>query len=341
MNVLIIGGTGLISTGITRALQDQGVDVTHYNRRQAPSQLQHPPTTLSGDRKDFAAFEAQMAAAGPFDCIIDMVCFTAEEAESAVRAFRGCTPHLIFCSTVDIYAKGVNPLPIREDALRSALPSFPYASQKVKCEQILENAAARGDFDLTIIRPAYTYGEGRGLLHTFRFGMYYLQRLRTGKPIVVHGDGTSLWTACHRDDVGRAFAAAVGNPAARNKAYHVTGEEWLSWNRYHALAAEAIGAPEPELVHIPTDTLYRALPAETEWCKENFQYNNIFDNRAAHADLGFRYTIPWQEGVRRIVAWLDARSRISDEDEPPFYAPLIEAWRRAETRLATDMRSTA
>ena len=233
MNVLIVGGTGLISTAITRSLQETGADVTHYNRGQAPSQLHDAPHTLRGDRQDFAAFEAQMADAGPFDCVIDMVCFTPEEAESAVRAFRGRTGHFVFCSTVDVYTKQPPVLPITEDTPREPLPSFPYAYRKAACERILEAAHQQGDFPVTIIRPAYTYGEGRGLLHTFRGGMYYLHRLRTGHPIVQHGDGLSLWTACHRDDVGRTFAVAAGKPATFGKAYHVTGEEWLTWDRYH------------------------------------------------------------------------------------------------------------
>ena len=228
-------------------------------------------------------------------------------------------------------------LPITEDTPREPLPSFPYAYRKAACERILEAAHARGDFPVTIIRPAYTYGEGRGLLHTFRGGMYYLHRLRTGQPIIVHGDGLSLWTACHRDDVGRAFAVAAGNAAAFGKAYHVTGEEWLTWDRYHREAAAALGGPDPQLVHMATDTLYAALPDEAEWCRENFRYNNIFDNRAAHADLDFRYTIPWREGVQRIVAWLDARGLISGDDEPAFYAPLVEAARRMGEGLAEEM----
>lgn len=336
MNVLIIGGTGVISTGITRALQQMGADVTHYNRGQSPSQLTEAVSTLHGDRRDFTAFEAQMAEAGPFDCIIDMVCFTPEEAESAVRAFRGRTGHYVFCSTVDVYTKQPSVLPIREETPREPLPSFPYAYRKAACERILETAHERGDFPVTLIRPAYTYGEGRPILHTFRFGMYYLHRMRTGQPIVVHGDGTSLWTACHRDDVGRAFAVAAGNPAAHGKAYHVAGEEWMTWDRYHRGVAAAMDAPEPQLVHIATDTLYAALPADAEWCRENFQYNNIFDNSAAHADLDFRYTVPWQEGVRRSVAWLDERNLITGEDEPAFYAPLIEAAQRLRGRMAEE-----
>ena len=332
MKALIIGGTGLISTGITRALQAMSVDVTHYNRGQAESLLADTPRTLNGNRQDFAAFEAQMADEGSFDCVIDMACFLPEEAESAVRAFRGRTGHYIFCSTVDVYTKQPSVLPIREDTPREPLPSFPYAYNKAKCERILEEAHDRGDFPVTIIRPAYTYGEGRGILHTFFFGMYYLHRIRTG-----HGDGLSLWTACHRDDVGRAFAQAAGNPNVFGKAYHVTGEEWMTWDRYHQEVAAAMDAPKPEILHITTDMLYKALPEDALWVNENFKYNNIFDNSAARADLGFEYTIPFRKGVRRSIAWLDERNLINGDDEPAFYAPLIEAAERLSDRLKDEM----
>jgi nucleoside-diphosphate-sugar epimerase len=332
MKILIIGGTGLISTAITRELQARGEEVIHYNRGQADAQVAIP--TIHGDRKEFAAFEAQMAEAGPFDCVIDMVCFQPQEAESAVRAFRGRTDHFIFCSTVDVYTKPSPRYPITEDVERRPRPSFPYAYAKAQCERIFEDAHSRGDFPVTSIRPAYTYGEGRGILHSFLRGMYYLQRIREGRPIIVHGDGTSLWASCHRDDVGRAFANAVGNARTLGKAYHTASPEWLSWNQYHQQVAQAMGAPEPQLVHIPTDLMFEILPAEAEWCRENFQYNNIFDNRAAEDDLDFRYTIAWMEGVRRIVAWLDERDRITGADEPPFYQMLLDNWLQASAEMA-------
>ncbi len=339
MKFLIIGGTGLISTATTRILQERGEEVVHYNRGRADSQLAVTPPTIVGNRKEFAAFERQMAEAGPFDCVIDMIGFLPEEVESAVRAFRGRTSHFIFCSTVDVYSKPANRYPITEDAERKPRPSFPYAYAKVECERTLEAAHQRGDFPVTIIRPAYTYGEGRGLLHTFRGGMYYLQRIREGRPVIVHGDGTSFWGNCHRDDVGLAFANAAGNSQTFGKSYHVTGEEWLTWNQYHQQVAMAMGAPQPQIVHIPTATLYSVLPTEAEWLRENFQHNNIFDNAAATTDLDFRYTIDWQTGVRRIVEWLDARGRISDADEPAFYQPLLNAWQQVSVdlghRLAT------
>jgi nucleoside-diphosphate-sugar epimerase len=167
-----------------------------------------------------------MAGVGPFDCVVDMIGYLPEDVQSAIRAFRGRVGQYIFCSTVDVYTKPAQHYPIREDAEQEPSPSFPYALNKAGCENILLEAHRRGDFPLTIIRPAQTYGEGGALVHTLGFGTYYLDRVRRGKPIIIHGDGSSLWAACHRDDVGRAFAGAVGNAQALGRAYNVTGAEW-------------------------------------------------------------------------------------------------------------------
>ena len=304
MKILIIGGTGLISTGITRLLVEQGEDVTLYNRGKRKADIPAVKTIL-GDRKDFAAFEAQMAEAGTFDAVIDMVAFVPDEVESAIRAFRGRTAQYIFCSTVDVYTKPAQRYPVTEDAERNPSPTFPYAFNKAKCERILEAAHARGDFAVTSIRPAWTYGEGGSILHTFGWNSYFLDRLRKGKPVIVPGDGTSFWVACHRDDVARAFVGALGNEAAFGKGYHTTGEEWLTWDAYHHIVADALGAPPPTLVHIPTDLLGKVAPKAAEWCVENFHFNNIFDNAKAATDLGFAYTIPFAEGARRVIDWIE------------------------------------
>ncbi|MEZ4675771.1 MAG: hypothetical protein R2932_16215 [Caldilineaceae bacterium] len=123
MRILIIGGTGIISTGITRLLLERGDEVVLYNRGQRPSQVEGNYTTITGDRKDFARFEGQMQEAGTFDCVIDMVCYLPEEAASAVRAFKGRTAHYIFCSTVDVYTKPAAAYPITEAAERQPSPA--------------------------------------------------------------------------------------------------------------------------------------------------------------------------------------------------------------------------
>ena len=337
MKVLIIGGTGLISTAITRHLIERGEDVMLYNR--GVSQAYVPPGSMQiqGDRTQYATFEAQMAEAGSFDCVIDMVCFRPEEAESAIRAFQRRIGQYIFCSTVDVYTKPARRYPVTEDAERKPSPSFPYAFAKAACERLLEEAHQRGDFPVTVIRPAHTYGEGRGLVHAFRGGNYYFDRIRRGKPIIVQGDGTSFWATCHRDDVGRAFAVAVGNDDTFGRAYHVAGEEPMTWDAYHQTIAEAMGAPEPRMVHIPTDLLGKVAPKAAEWCVENFHFNNLFDNTAARADLGFRQTISWVEGVRRVVDWLDEHGKIDSSDEPSFYDRILDAWECLGANMAQEL----
>ena len=328
MNVLLIGGTGLISTSITRSLLGMGgVSVTHYNRGRSDTQPPEGVKTIRGDRKDFAAFEARMAEAGTWDCVIDMVGYAPEEAESVVRAFRGRIGQFVFCSTVDVYDQPVADLPIREDAPRAGRNG--YGRDKVRCEDVLLEAERRGDFPLTILRPAHTYRDRGAILHAFGGGTAWADRLRKNKPVIVHGDGNSLWTACHADDVGTAFAAAAGNPAALGKAYNVAGDEWLTWNRMYRLCADALGAPAPRLVHIPTDLLARVTPKQGAILAQNFQFNNVFDNGAAHADLGFRYTIPYAEGARRVVAHLDADGKIESSDEQAWYDRLLASWERA------------
>jgi len=337
MKTLIVGGTGLISTAITRFMSERGDDVTVYNRGVTRSDIPGDARIITGNRRDFATFEQRMQEAGHFDCVIDMVCFEPVEAASLIRAVEGRTGHLIFCSTVDVYTKPAARYPIREDEPRRPDPDFPYAYNKAVCENLLLEAEARGAFPLTIIRPAYTYGEGRGLLHSFRGRTTVLDRVRKGLPIVVHGDGQSLWASCHRDDVARAFVSAASNSVARGEQYHVTGEEWMTWNQYFAGIAEAMGVPTPELVHIPTDLLTRALPEQAHWCLVNFQYDNIFDNAAAHADLGFRYTIPWVEGARRVIEWLDVHGGIEPYDADPLMDRIIAAWGRASAGMVDDL----
>ena len=344
MKVLVIGGTGLISTAITRYLVERSDDITLYNRGVTKAQPEGEVKTIQGDRTDFTVFEARMAEASRFDCVIDMACFVPAEAKSAIRAFKGRIGQYIFCSTVDVYTKPAGRYPIVEGEERQPRPSFPYAFNKAACERLFEEAHRRGDFAVTLIRPAHTYGEGGGLVHTFdrtmlpfNGGYTAIARMRAGKPVVVHGDGSSFWSVCHRDDVGRAFVQAAGNQATFGRGYHVAGEQWLTWDQYHQGVAEAMGVPLPRLVHIPSDLLDQAVPELADWCLENFKFNKIFDNSAAKKDLGFVYTIPWIEGVRRTVAWLDARGRIENSDNYPIYDRIIAAWEELGEALGREL----
>jgi len=327
MRILIIGGTGLISTYTTHLLSQQGEQVVLYNRGQ--SSYPSPPsvTTLHGDRTDYPAFEAQISSAGAFDVVIDMIAYKPEDGESVVRAFRNKIGQFIFCSTVDVYKKPATRYPYTEQEIYGGLNE--YSRHKVVLEKTLLAAEKEGAFPLTIIRPAYTYGEGRGPIHPVSWDAC-LDRIRKGKPVVVHGEGQSLWACNHASDVGRTFAVACGNQKTFGQAYHVTGEEWLTWDQYFQQIADALGTVCPRLVHIPSSFLAQV---GITICVENFQFDNIFDNSKAHRDLEYQYTIPWQEGVRRMAKWFEDHGKWPYCDGYPFEDRLIEVW----DNLGSDM----
>ena len=320
MRILIIGGTGLISTSATHLLAERGEQVVLYNRGQSFYPTPAGVATLHGDRTDYRAFENQVAEAGRFDVVIDMVGYQPEDGESLIRAFGGKVGQLIFCSTVDVYQKPATRYPYTEADGYGGLNE--YSLNKVSLEKRLLEAERQGAFPLTIIRPAYTYGEGRAPIHPVSWEAC-LDRIRKGRPVVVHGDGQSLWVCNHASDVGRTFAAACGSSKTFGQAYHVTGEEWLTWDQYIQQIAEALGVACPRLVHIPASILAQI---GVTICSENFQFCNIFDNARAHRDLEYQYTVTWKEGVKRMAIWLEAHDKWPDCEARPFEDRVIAAW---------------
>lgn len=324
--VLIIGGTGNIGTGVTHHLLQKGNhDITHVNRGNTPVQ---GVKSIIADRSKPAEFGNALSSAGNFDCVIDMICYKPDEAKQAVEIFKGKTGQYIMASTVDVYDRRFTTFPIKEDqAIGGIHPDFDYAVNKVICEEIFESAI-NPEFAVTIIRPAQTYSEGLLLVHLFGWDSFFIDRIRKGKKIIAHGDGSSLWVAAHRDDVSLAFANAVGNTKAYCKKYNVTGLEVMTWLDYYRILAEGSNFPAPQFVFIPTSYLMKLNADKTFICRENFSRNNLFDNSAAIADLGYKYTISWKEGSARSVKWLIENNKLEDYTQQPYYDEIINRWEK-------------
>ena len=337
MRILVLGGTGKISTPLTRMLLDRGDDVTLVNRGQRPNPFGSRVRVVTADRADIPAFEATVRRAGTFDAVVDMIGFHPEEVEATARTFAGRCAQYVFCSTVDVYQRPSPTYPYREGDARMALS--PYGRNKIACEQVLERAHADGAFMVTLLRPAHTYDDTGFIHHALGRSTSLLNRMRRGKPVIVHGDGQSLWVAAHADDVAAGFVGAIGNARACGRTYNLAGEEWLTWDAYHRLVADVLGAPPPDLVHIPTDLLVRIAPRAGATCAANFRYPNIHDVTAAQADLGYRYTIPVRRGFAAVVAHLDAHGGITDADTEPWYDAIIDAWRTMSDDLVTRLAS--
>ncbi|WP_224270543.1 NAD-dependent epimerase/dehydratase family protein [Haloprofundus salinisoli] len=336
MDVLIVGGTGLISTGITRQLVAAGHDVTLYNRGETDAEIPDSVSAIRGDRTEYERFERQLGDRD-FDAVVDMVCFTPEDAESAVRTFRESVDRYVFCSTIDVYSRPVSRMPLTEDTPRHP-PTSEYGREKAAAEDVFFAAYEESGFPAVVLRPWHTYGEGGRLIHSLGDRTSYIDRIRAGKPIVVHGDGTSVWAPCHRDDVARSFAAAVEakGSVVGGEAYHVTAEEHLTWDEYHRGVAAALDAPEPELVHIPSDVLFEVAPDRTRGLRDHFQYSTVFDNAKAKRELGHEQTVGWEEGVRRTVDWLDENGETKAWASDPLPDRLVGAWREARESLVSN-----
>jgi nucleoside-diphosphate-sugar epimerase len=332
VKVLVLGGSGLISQSIVAQLDERGDEVWVFNRGRTPAPLPAAVMVRHGSRADGPELAA-LAAGGRFDAVIDMICFTAADARIAVEAFGGRVPQYVMCSTVDVYTKPARYYPVDEAHERDPSPAFRYAFDKQAAEAVLEAAHAAGSFALTVLRPAATYASH--VVAPLGTMDLYVGRLRQDRPVILPGDGTSLWVACHRDDVARAFVRSLGNPSALGTAYNVASSELMTWDTYWRTFARALGIDSPRFLHVPTDVLASAVPALSEWCAMNFHHNNIIDSSLARRDLDFASTVPWAEGARMVAqAWVPGPV---DQVLASRYDQLVEAWQRSTERLVAEL----
>jgi len=272
MRVIVVGGTGNISTGIVKALLEFGHEVVVFTRGQVPSRLPDGVTYLTGDRWDRDNFEAAMQAEA-FDAAIDMISHTREDAASAVRAFRGVR-HYIHCSTVCTYGGPLSELPATEAC--ELRPIGEYGINKVAADECLMQAHADGILPVTIMKPAHTFGPTWSVLRQLDGDETWLDRVKKGKPIIVSGDGNNLWSVCSSDDAGSGFAGAVGRDACFGQIYNITHPEFMTWDEYHRRAAAAIGCTI-EIVHVPAEVLLAVVPERCGLLASQTQWNQCYD----------------------------------------------------------------
>ena len=326
MKVLIIGGTGLISTAITQRLLKTGSTVVHINRGLTPPRYKGEVTEIVCDRNT-PEFPQTLRSNGPYDVVIDMCCYHKDQLWSAISGVQGITKQFIFCSTVDVYRKPAATFPITED--EALLGHTTYAQNKIACEDLVMTSARDGAFEGTIIRPSCTYGEGGKIVHTFGWETWFLSRLAEGLPVVLCGDGTSIWSWCHVDDEALAFVGACLNPAAYGRRYHAASDELMTWNASVMTIAAAMDAPPPKIVHIPVDMLHQIAPDQSQISWDNFAWPNFYDNTHAKTDLGFATTVPFAKGAKRTIDWIKKNEGFKPVADDPVTDRVLLAWDKA------------
>jgi nucleoside-diphosphate-sugar epimerase len=322
MKVLIVGGTGLISTGIVEQLLPRGASVTLFNRAKRESKAPEAVSVIVGDRNVPAEFEERLAHER-FDVVIDMICFSPAQAEATVRAFAGRTGQLIFCSTVCTYGADIPPRVLVDESFPQR-PINDYARNKLVCEQRLRRAQAEGAFALTIVRPSNTYGPGASLIDQMEFDSAVWDRVQHGLPVLCAGDGLGLWQSTHRSDVGRFFAHAAGNPRTYGEDFNATREHVFTWRDYYREAAEALGVPA-RLVLSPAGWVIAQNPQRFGFLSDISRYHGAYSSeKARRAVPEFEGAIDFVHGARETFADIKRRGAWRRHQDDAEYEALVQ-----------------
>jgi nucleoside-diphosphate-sugar epimerase len=301
LKVLFIGGSGIISSASSQLAVERGIDLYVLNRGETSVRPLPPEATVL--RADVHDRESVRAALGDqeFDAVVDWVAFTPEHVRSDIDLFRGRTGQYVFISSASAYQTPPARLPVTESTpLRN--PYWQYSRDKIACESLLTEAYREENFPATIIRPSHTYDKTS---IPFDGKWTALARMRAGKEVVVHGDGTSLWTLTHHADFAQGFVPLLAHPRTVGDVFHITSDDVLTWDQIaHSLAA-ALGVT-PHIVHVPSDAIAAADPQWGAGLLGDKAHSLTFDNSKLRSVVpGFRATIPFEQGAREIVAWHD------------------------------------
>ncbi|WP_106814402.1 SDR family oxidoreductase [Microbacterium timonense] len=310
-SILYIGGTGTISAACVRRSIALGHDVTVLNRGGARRPIPAEVELVQADIRDADGVRAALGDRR-FDVVAQFLAFTPEHIATDLRLFEGRTGQYIFISSASAYQKPPRRVPVTESTpLRN--PFWQYSRDKIACEDVLVAAYRERGLPVTIVRPSHTYDER--LLPTLG-GWTDIARMRAGRPVVIHGDGTSLWTITHSDDFAVAFTGLLGNPAAIGEAFTITGTHAPTWNQIYGWLAEAAGVADPDFVHVASETIAAFAPDLGPGLLGDKAHSMVFDSsKVTELVPEFRTTITFDEGARRILAYYDAHPEAQSDDE--------------------------
>jgi nucleoside-diphosphate-sugar epimerase len=328
MKVLFIGGTGNISTAVTRLAAERGIDLTLLRRGQRAADLPENVRTITVDAKDEAAV-AEALGNQSFDAVVDWIAFTTADVERDIRLFRGRTRQFIFISTASAYQKPAGHYLITEST-PLANPYWQYSRDKIACEERLLKAYREEGFPVTIVRPSLTYGDTQIPLavNSWEKSWTAVDRMRRGKKVIVPGDGTSLWVITHNSDFAVGLVGLLGHQQAIGHAFHITSDEVMTWDQFYRITAQAAGA-EARIVHIPSDFVSACLPEEVGSLTGDKAASVVFDNSKIKRFVpDYCAKVPFAQGIRKTIEWFDAepRRKLIDEEANAAWDKVIDAY---------------
>ncbi len=325
MRVVVVGGTGNISTGVVKSLLKFGHDVAVFSRGERPSRLPAGVRYLTGDRKVRAAFEATMQAEN-FEAAIDMICYNAEDAESDVRAFRG-VKHFIQTSTAATIGPPYATMPYDENT--PLQPAGDYGRNKAAADSIFMEAHRRGELPTTIFKPSFIWSMVWPIARHLGFDKHWISRLRRGLPLLIADSGNAIISHCHADEAGVAYGAALGRTRCIGQTYILASPHLMTWREMHEQMADALGSRSP-LVSAPADFLIKVWPENTRILASSHGWNHVhLINKLMRDVPEFKATKPigyqWEERIE----WSLKNGRLEDgidETEDRIIAAIDRLW---------------
>ena len=329
--VLFIGGTGIISSACTQLAIDQGIDLYLLNRGQTSHRpIPKKAKSLLADVRDSSSVEAAIGSLA-FDVVVDWIAFTPDHIKQDLELFRERTSQYMFISSASAYQTPPSHLPVTESTLLYN-PIWKYSQDKIACEDSLIMAYRNEGFPVTIVRPSHTYDR---TLFPMRGGYTMVHRMREGKPVIVHGDGTSLWTLTHHRDFAKGFNGLIGNQHAIGEIVHITSDESLTWNQIYTIVANAAGVAIPDLVHIPSELIASYDPDWGASLLGDKSHSMVFDNsKIKRLVPGFEATIPFWQGAKEIISWYDddPARQVIDKDFDLMIDNIIQNYKKAQSK---------
>jgi len=315
MKALFIGGTGLISSAVSRLAVERGIDLTLLNRGQRDEFFPAGAEQIVADARDRASVREALRGKS-FDVVAEWIAYTPEQAAADVELFAGRTGQYLFISSASAYQKPATHWLITEST-PLANPFWQYSRDKIACEDLLVRAYRESGFPITIVRPSLTYGPTQipACVGSWNHPWTIVDRMRRGKKIVVPGDGTSLWTITHNTDFAKGFVGLMGNVRAIGHAFHITSDEVLTWDQIYRLIASAAGAA-PDIVHVASEFIAAFDPGYLGSLMGDKAQCGIFDNAKIKAFVpGYAATVPFADGVRESVRWFERHPERCTIDE--------------------------
>ncbi len=304
MKILFLGGSGVISRAATQQTIAAGHELWLLNRGQR--RPIEGARTIVADLADVAAVRAALRG-HTWDVVVQWIAFKPEDIRRDLELFRDATRQYIFISSASVYQKPPANYLVTEATPR-ANPHWEYSRLKIACEDVLEAAVRTAKFPGVIVRPSLTYGEDQVPLPLNASGKSWtlVDRLRRGAPVIIPGDGTSLWTITHNSDFAAGLIGLFGNPATIGEAFHITSDEVLTWNQIFAQTADAAGVALPRFTHIASDFLIACVPALEGTLLGDKAVSTVFDNAKLKRFVPrFQARTTFAEGIRRTIEWFD------------------------------------